>query len=319
MKKFINCPFCESAIVEKYTGIRDRFDTTTKTFSVSECTTCNMAFLNPMPQGDLSGFYPTNYLSGENQTEEPGKKNFDFEKWYRYNQYKYDFKLLEHATGKQLKKAESYIDIGCGSGERVTFANERGCKRAYGVDKFDFAKNKSKQEVKIINSEVKDYKPLKKFEIASLFHVLEHVENPKEILVNIRKNILSKNGYLIVQVPNYKSFERRVFKGRWFSFDVPRHLWQFNNKALTNLLSEAGYKVVEAYQTNAPLHPVTIVPSLHRELDIQRIWVKHSHGNIYKKLMTLLWGGLTVLTIPVTIFQNIFHRSSMLTIIASNE
>ncbi len=318
MKTFKRCPFCGSKIVNKYSGLRDRFDTTSKTFSVSECTSCKAGLLNPMPTGDVSQFYPTNYLSGEDQAEEKSG-GFDFEKWYRYNQYKYDFKLLRQASGLTFKNAESYIDVGSGSGERITFAREQGCSKAFGVDKFDFAKNQSKQEAKIINSEIIDYKPSNKFQIASLFHVLEHVENPEEILAHIKKSILAKDGYLIVQVPNYGSFERHLFKSKWFSFDVPRHIWQFNEQSLTNMLKHAGYKIEATYQSNAPLHPVTIVPSINRELDIQRIWVNHSRGNWYKRFMTAVWGALTILTIPMTIIQNIFKRSSMLTVVASNK
>lgn len=318
-KTFKECPFCGGKLTNKYSGLRDRFDTTTKTFTVSECVDCGAAFINPMPTGDASSFYPTNYLSGEEEATEPVANKFDFEQWYRYNQYKYDFKLLKRTGGPATKSMSSYIDIGCGSGERVTFASDQGCIKAYGVDKFDFAKNKSKQDAKIINSEVSAFKPREKFQVASLFHVLEHIEDPQPMLEHIKNNILQKNGYLIVQVPNYGSFERRIFKSKWFSFDVPRHLWQFNEKALTGMLRKAGYRIEGAYQSNAPLHPVTIVPSLHRELDIQRIWVNRTHGNWYKKFMTLLWAGLTALTIPLTIIQNVFRRSSMLTVIASNK
>jgi SAM-dependent methyltransferase len=313
---FKKCPFCSGAIIAKYEGIRDRFDTTTETFNISECTVCQAAFINPMPVGDASQYYPTNYLSSEADDAEESSK-FDFEKWYRYNQYNYDFNLLKRAGGPSVAETESYVDIGCGSGERVTYALEKGCQKPYGVDKFDFAKSKSKQEITIINSEVLDYKPKQKLQVASLFHVLEHIENPDEMLQHIRKSILRKDGYLVVQVPNYGSFERRVFGRKWFSFDVPRHLWQFNQKALTDMLIKAGYKIDGIYQSNAPLHPVTIVPSLHRELDIQRIWVNRTHGNWYKKVMTLVWAGLTILTIPLTVLQNIFNRSSMLTVIAS--
>jgi len=302
--------------VAKYRGIRDRLDTTTETFSVSECSSCGVGFLNPMPIGDASIYYPKNYLSGEKKTQT--SKGFDFEKWYRYNQYRYDFKLLKRATGLDLWCAESYIDIGCGSGERVLFAKNQGIKRAVGVDKFDFAKWASRQEVKILNSDVLKYKPAKKYQVVSLFHVLEHVETPKVMLRHIQKSILADDGYLVVQVPNYRSLEKYIFKSRWFSFDVPRHLWQFNSAVIINLLNKSGYKINAVFELNAPLHPVTIVPSVHRDLDIQRIWSSR-HGEFYKQFMTLLWAGLTILIIPANIVQNIFKRASMLTIIASKK
>lgn len=312
------CPFCGGELTKKYSGLNDRLNTTTKTFALNECSKCSAGILNPMPIGDASIFYPSQYLSAEQQ-KKASQKRFDLEKWYRYNQYAFDFNLLERASGISFKNATSYVDIGCGSGERVTFASEQGCDNAWGVDKFDFAKSKSKNEVKIINSDILAFKPKKKFQIVSLFHVLEHLENPHEVLDHLQHKVLDKKGYIIIQVPNYGSIERRIFKSRWFCLDVPRHVWQFNTTALGTLLDSSGYKVDAVYQLSAPLHPVTIVPSIFKELDIQRIWVNKKHGNSYKKIMTLLWAGLTVISIPLAILQNIFKRSSMLTVIASSK
>lgn len=317
-KNLSKCPFCKGRIMEKYTELKDRLETTKETFSVYECTVCAAGVLNPMPPGDFSRFYPTNYLSGETQIPDPQGSKFDLEKWYRYNQYQYDFDLLKRASGLDIQNVASYIDIGCGSGERVTFAREQGNNKSFGVDKFDFAKNKSRREDNIINSEITNFNPKEKFQVASLFHVLEHLDNPQEVLAHIRENVLSKNGHLIIQVPNYGSYERGVFKNKWFGLDAPRHLWHFNEKALIKTLEEAGYEVEGSYQLNAPLHPVTIVPSLFRDLDIQRIWVIRRHET-YKTIMKIIWAGLTILTVPVTIVQNIFNGSSMLTVVAKNK
>jgi SAM-dependent methyltransferase len=316
-QQFDKCPFCGGQLAQKYRGIKDRLMTTHETFSISECENCRAAVLNPAPI-EASSFYPTNYLSAE-EGSQPAAKPFDIEKWYRYNQYAYDFRLLENATGQSIGSVSSYVDIGCGSGERVTFASDSGCHQSFGVDKFDFAKSKSKQEAKIINSEILDFKPKDKFQVASLFHVLEHLDNPHETLAHIKNRVLKEDGYLIIQVPNYGSFESRIFKSRWFGLDAPRHYWHFNEKALRLLLQESGYKVEAVYQLNAPLHPVTIVPSLFKELDVQRIWVSQKYGGSYKKFMKLAWAALTVVTIPLAFIQNLFNRSSMLTIVASNK
>jgi SAM-dependent methyltransferase len=315
---YIRCPFCGGKLVEKYSGLVDRLFTSKKLYAASECMTCHVGVLNPAPTGDVSRYYPTNYLSSEDNEENESKK-FDLEKWYRYNQYDFDFGLLRRASGIDIGRAASYLDVGCGSGERVTYAYDRGCKQSFGVDKFDFAKSKSKQEVTLINADILAYKPEKKFQIVSLFHVLEHLEDPHEILEHLKAEVINKKGYLVIQVPNYGSLERRIFKNKWFSFDVPRHVWQFNESALTRLLDEAGYDIEAVYQVSAPLHPVTILPSMFRGMDVQRIWVDRTHGTSYKTMMKILWAGLTVLTIPLALIQNMFKRSSMLTVIASNK
>lgn len=273
-----------------------------------------------MPIGDVGQFYPANYLSDEDVGAKAGdQKNasLDLEKWYRYNQYEFDFKLMRKVTGLDISAAESYVDIGCGSGERVTFARSKGCGVSKGVDKFDFAKHAPRHESNIINSEVQKFRPAKKFQVASLFHVLEHVENPQEILTHIRKHILAKDGVIIVQVPNYGSPEAKFFGRKWFALDVPRHVWQFNDLSLMELMNNAGYRVRGIYKLNAALHPVTSVPSMFRELDPQRIWANPRNGRMKRKLLQLLWMVATLIAIPVNVVQNLLNQGTMLTIIAS--
>ena len=67
LKKFKNCPLCGGVIFQKYTRLRDRFEITKSTFTVYECNDCGIGFLNPMPIGDVSQFYPVNYLSAKSQ------------------------------------------------------------------------------------------------------------------------------------------------------------------------------------------------------------------------------------------------------------
>jgi SAM-dependent methyltransferase len=314
-RKLDRCPFCHGPIFEKYSGIGDRLQTTTETFAIDECVDCGGAILSPAPVGDVSGLYPANYLSAQAGTAKA--RRFDLERWYRYNQYEYDFKLLQRATGVGIAELASYLDLGCGSGERVTYASERGCPRAVGVDKFDFAKSRARHEANIINTEILSYMPSDRFEAVSLFHVLEHLDEPARVLTHVRQEILQPGGHVIVQVPNYASLERRWFGKRWFGLDVPRHYWQFNPRAISRLLNGAGYQVDAIYQQNAPLHPVSIVSSMFPEVDVQRIWVKPGKGTGYRQAMTLLWAGLTLLTVPLCVIENLLDRASMLTVVAS--
>jgi hypothetical protein len=64
------------------------------------------------------------------------------------------------------------------------------------------------------------------------------------------------------------------------------------------------------------LHPVTIVPSLSRELDVQRIWVDRSRGTAVKRLMMVAWAAVSAMTIPISLVQNMLGRASMLTVVA---
>ena len=309
------CPFCGGAIGLRYAGVIDRLQTTSEEFSVFECSLCRAGVLNPAPIGDVSSFYPDFYLSEAGAGPDQG--GIDLERWYRYNQYDFDFGLLGHVTGSGPGAMASYLDLGCGSGERVAYAAERGCGRAVGVDKFDFAKTSAREGVEIVNSEILDFAPEDRYAVVSLFHVLEHLENPAEVLGHVRNILLAADGQLIIQVPNYASLERHCFGARWFGLDAPRHYWQFTGAAISHLLNAQGFRVDAVYARNAALHPVSIASSLCREADVQRIWVRRDQGPGYRRAMTLLWMGLTVLTMPLGIVQSLLGRGSMLTVVAS--
>ena len=83
-----------------------------------------------------------------------------------------------------------------------------------------------------------------KFDVITLWHVLEHVENLKSTIKTL-KNLLHPKGRVVVAVPNYKSYDAKFYKEHWAAYDVPRHLWHFSQKAIHKLFLEAEMIVEE--------------------------------------------------------------------------
>jgi SAM-dependent methyltransferase len=314
-KTHIACPLCGSPLSGKYVGVIDRLGTSTGTYAVDQCTSCGLGITNPAPTGDLSAFYPDSYLSQEDQAAAGAGILSRLERIYRYNQYAFDFGLLERFSGVSIADVSSYIDIGCGSGERVTYAARRGCSRPVGIDRFTFAKHDPHQRVELIDTAIQDYVPDERFDVASMFHVLEHLEDPVEALAHTRAAILRPDGFVIAQVPNYASWERKAFGRRWFGLDAPRHLFHFGPDTVRTLFERAGYELIGLVQQNAALHPVTFVPSMFPALDVQRIWVGPGSG-AGKMFRQALWGVATIASIPLALVQNLMHSASMLTVVA---
>ncbi len=77
----------------------------------------------------------------------------------------------------------------------------------------------------------------------SLWHVLEHVEDPGAALRTLR-GWLAPGGVMLVGVPNVASWQARLARSRWYHLDLPRHRTHFTPAGLTTLL-EAGDFVVE--------------------------------------------------------------------------
>jgi 2-polyprenyl-3-methyl-5-hydroxy-6-metoxy-1,4-benzoquinol methylase len=80
----------------------------------------------------------------------------------------------------------------------------------------------------------------------TLWHVLEHLEDPRGALERIA-GWMSPGSGLLVGVPNLASLQAQLGGERWFHLDVPRHLTHFTPIGLTRLLEAAGFSVVHIH------------------------------------------------------------------------
>jgi SAM-dependent methyltransferase len=87
--------------------------------------------------------------------------------------------------------------------------------------------------------------PANHFDAVTLWHVLEHVEDPRALLAEVRR-ILKPDGVFLVSVPNFGSFEARISKDKWFHLDVPRHGTHFSTATLEEALTECGFEIRHA-------------------------------------------------------------------------
>jgi SAM-dependent methyltransferase len=149
---------------------------------------------------------------------------------------------LPSVSGKRI------IDIGCGPGYLLVDPQKRGFE-CYGID-FNPAVIKVAREKFGLNAEVKTVEELAglkaKYDWAILYHVLEHVSQPAELLAGIGK-LLNPNGVLMVEVPNpeYCRFRSALYAGKldWGNYP-PHHLTFWSPKSLQTALSRAGFNVL---------------------------------------------------------------------------
>ena len=71
--------------------------------------------------------------------------------------------------------------------------------------------------------------PEEKFDLITMSHCLEHTYSPGRVLGQVHR-WLKPNGRLLVMVPNYDAMDRRLFGERWLGFEVPRHLYHFDER-----------------------------------------------------------------------------------------
>lgn len=155
------------------------------------------------------------------------------------------------------------LDVGCATGRIAEkLKKEKKC-RVIGIEvDREMAEIAKKRCDEVILQDIEkvtklDF-PLGYFDIILFADVLEHCRNPGEILINLRK-YLSKNGYILVSIPNVANWEIRL-KLLLGNFDYKGgtildtgHLKFFTLRSIKDLIKKSGYKVVEVKTRNMKL------------------------------------------------------------------
>jgi SAM-dependent methyltransferase len=205
---------------------------TGESFEIAVCSTCGRGRTEPAP-ADLLRYYPTGY--------------------YGFGGIRFN-PLVESviSTSRQARVAAilrshpepgSVLDVGCGRGLMLADLARRGW-RAVGVEMSDAA-SRHAREVLGLDVRVGDLADCRfeagAFDVVCFFHVLEHLRDPGEALAEARR-VIKPGGRLLIEVPNFGSFQSYLAGGRGFHVDAPRHLFHFTQASLLAALERASFE-----------------------------------------------------------------------------
>lgn len=159
------------------------------------------------------------------------------------------------------------LDIGCATGEYVKRLKDHGFE-CLGVDMNpDYVKEANANGNEVYNMDAKhlDF-PDKSFDTALLFEVLEHIDDPSEVLREA-KRVSRKN--VLITVPNCSGVDKLSQMGLTFEHMLEKdHVNFFTKSDLEGLLSEQfkDYEVIEAEPISLSIHklPTLLSPFLRR-------------------------------------------------------
>ncbi|MDX2172458.1 MAG: class I SAM-dependent methyltransferase [Bacteroidota bacterium] len=239
MKTISQCPVCKAESFSSFLTCKD-YTVSQEDFSIVSCNSCNFKFTNPRPEDyKLGDYYKSeDYISHSNTS-----KGF-ISKLYK--------SVRNYTLNKKLKLISGYVsrgtilDYGCGTGMFLNVCQNSGWK-AFGMEPDEGARKiASEMGLNVFSDKgkIETYIGNERFDIITLWHVLEHVTDLEETL-NFFKTKLNQNGALIIAVPNYTSFDAKHYKEFWAAYDVPRHLYHFEIETIQKLLSPCGFKLVE--------------------------------------------------------------------------
>jgi len=213
---------------------------------VINCPNCGFRHIVPLPsEKELENYYKKEYYKhSQGARTVEGSFSDPLEEQYLLMRYK-DRLTLFDLFSHNMK----ILDIGSGTGHFLDFMKKNGWN-TFGLElsqeEVNEAKNKKLNVIQGSVNDLESFFSLNSFPSINLNHVLEHVINPKKILVKCNK-LLITGGIIRIEVPNdFSSFQlaaNNVARKNWW-INFPDHLNYFNLKSLNNLLKSMGFETL---------------------------------------------------------------------------
>jgi 2-polyprenyl-3-methyl-5-hydroxy-6-metoxy-1,4-benzoquinol methylase len=310
----ISCPICSSQIVAAFATAHDRlFGLAAGSFDLQGCNDCGCIFQRRMPtESELPAYYPQKYWWCESGKRDAAGMLARLEKAYR------DFVIVDHVRFVQRCAAEcnptgrTLLDVGCGSGAFVAAAARCGFE-AHGMDVSPQAAAVARRQsgVDVRQGDLSD-DPWggRKFDFVTMFHVLEHLPDPKRALTCVAR-WLAPGGALILQVPNAASVQARIFRERWYGLDVPRHVINFSPRGLSLLLAETGFAGSVCTRFSLRDNPAALASSVAPALDpIGRKGRGRNTNAFVEAVAEIGYFALTLLALGPTLLESAVGRGA---------
>jgi len=133
---------------------------------------------------------------------------------------------------------KTILDIGAGTGDFLQYISKHNWKVS-GVEPNEKARNLAKNKNLNLLKDLSSFNN-EKFDVITLWHVLEHIPNLKEQIEQFH-HLLKPNGVLVIAIPNFESYDAKYYKEYWAAYDVPRHLWHFSKQGIKRLFTKYNF------------------------------------------------------------------------------
>ncbi|WP_424962665.1 class I SAM-dependent methyltransferase [Ekhidna sp.] len=234
-EKLEECPVCKHSQFTNHL-ICDDHSVSGESFALVKCKKCSLVFTNPRPeQGALPDYYQSDqYISHTDKGN--SLINFIYKLVRKYT-IRRKVKLIDKLNRGQ----GSLLDYGCGTGDFIKTANKKGW-HAYGYEPDKDAQNiaSSKNPDKLLDR-IENHKD--QFNIITAWHVIEHVSELNKTIKTLKKQ-LATDGHLIIALPNHKSYDAAFYKEYWAGYDVPRHLYHFDQESIKSFATKFKLRLI---------------------------------------------------------------------------
>jgi len=194
-------------------------------------TDSGLIFVDPVPFENTEEFYKSEYRKSYKGVHQPKPKHI-------YRAGRLALKRISRIE-PLIDKSSACLDAGSSSGEFVYLMQKKGYE-AHGVEANEpYAEFSIKYlDLPVSITPFSKFKPEREFDLITMFHVLEHLENPIRDLRHLADS-LRVGGKMVIEVPNIL-YPDMAFSNKWH----PGHLFSYTKESLSSLMREVGFDVL---------------------------------------------------------------------------
>ncbi len=239
-KQFSPCPICNKEDISTLLHTKD-YSLTGEDFQIIQCANCTLEYTDPAPSKEaIAPYYNFPSYISHTDTKE-GLVNQIYHKVRNHTLTQKTNWVQSLFTGHKGQ----LLEVGAGTGAFADSMSKKGWKvTALEPDASSRQKALDNYNLNILPIEELFHLEPAKYEVITLWHVLEHVHDLNAYM-KIFHSLLKPNGRLIIAVPNYTSYDAGYYKKYWAAYDVPRHLYHFSPLSMHYLAKKHKMSIMQ--------------------------------------------------------------------------
>jgi 2-polyprenyl-3-methyl-5-hydroxy-6-metoxy-1,4-benzoquinol methylase len=216
-------------------------------FRIVRCAGCRLVYTLPrLTPGALREMYQVDYWQSD------AAKDFGYTDYVADEAlYVKTFRMRGELVARHRPPPGRLLDVGCAAGFALTALRERGYD-VHGVElsaaMAALAGRRLGDPARVHCGTLEEVLQRGllggRFDVVTMFDVVEHVEDPVALLDSARK-LLAPGGILVFETQNVASPFARLMGLSWQHYKFQEHLWHFDPTTMRRLVAKAGFELVE--------------------------------------------------------------------------